>query len=223
MQKEIFIPQWRGMGEEGELWFIWSHGRPGQWGIWAGWPLLLEPDGGRHTSGVPRPLRDDDLGDTDLHGPALDRLRKEIIKVFQKNVLRITIERGKNFLNITLNLQNDSFRPFRKDRTPTNPHITRMSSRRWLARGSLNYPAAERFLRLRPLYTTPPSRTLGTGRDCRQWQQDQTYVARKRTITWFNPPWNDTVATKVASKFLQLLKILKMHLFIKSLIEKQLK
>ena len=45
---------------------------------------------------------------------------------------------------------------------------------------------------------------------------------RKRKITWFNPPWNNAVATNVASKFLQLIDTKNSPLH-KSLIETQLK
>ena len=33
----------------------------------------------------------------------------------------------------------------------------------------------------------------------------RSWRTRKRKVTWFNPPWNNAVATNVASKFLQLL------------------
>ena len=47
--------------------------------------------------------RDDGLGATDLPGPVLDRL----IRVFQRNDLKINVERGRkvtDILDITLNL-----------------------------------------------------------------------------------------------------------------------
>ena len=62
--------------------------------------------------------RDDGLATTNLPGPALDRLRKDICKIFQDLGLKVTIEAGmKNtdFLDVQLNLEDLSYRPFRKD------------------------------------------------------------------------------------------------------------
>jgi hypothetical protein len=82
-------------------------------------------------------FREDGIGATDLPVPALDRLRKEIIRVFQmqRNGLKINAETGmkvKDFLDITLNLENSSFRaanqPHTSTKTPTIPCTSRRSA-----------------------------------------------------------------------------------------------
>ena len=65
--------------------------------------------------------RDDGLAITNLPGPELDRLRKKVVKLFQDQGLKITVETGStitDFLDISLNLKNRSYRPFRKDAKP---------------------------------------------------------------------------------------------------------
>ena len=62
--------------------------------------------------------RDDGLGFTPITNPSsLERLKKQITSTFSKFGFKITIEVGKmksNFLDITLDLANDSYSPYRK-------------------------------------------------------------------------------------------------------------
>ena len=53
----------------------------------------------------------------DTSGPAADRLRKKIIKTFERLGLRITIEvnrKAVNYLDITMNLSDGTYRPYLK-------------------------------------------------------------------------------------------------------------
>ena len=52
-----------------------------------------------------------------IAGPTLERLKKEIIQLFKRNGLTITIETGMkivDFLDITLDLTKESYKPYKK-------------------------------------------------------------------------------------------------------------
>ena len=62
--------------------------------------------------------RDDGLAVSNLPGPDLDRLRKEVVRMFSSFNLKITVETGMkvtDFLDVSLNLQNNIYMPYRKD------------------------------------------------------------------------------------------------------------
>ena len=61
--------------------------------------------------------RDDGLGITQSTGRQTEKLRQAIIKVFKEQDLNITILTGLtkvNFLDVTMNLENGTFKPYRK-------------------------------------------------------------------------------------------------------------
>ena len=61
--------------------------------------------------------RDDGLGVTNSTTRQTEKLRQSIIKVFKDNNLNITIETGLSrvdFLDVTLDLERDTYKPFRK-------------------------------------------------------------------------------------------------------------
>ena len=62
--------------------------------------------------------RDDGLGYYDkMPGPALDKMRKNIIKLFQRHNLKITIATNLttvDFLDTTMNVNNKAHKPYRK-------------------------------------------------------------------------------------------------------------
>ena len=62
--------------------------------------------------------RDDSLAfHKRIPGPTLDKHRKEIIKLFQDNGLKITIETGLKsvvFLDVSFNLTEENYKPYKK-------------------------------------------------------------------------------------------------------------
>ena len=70
--------------------------------------------------------RDDGLAVTPARPRQVDILKKKICKVFADNNLRVTIEANMkvvNFLDITLDLDNELFKPYMKENhTPTYVH-----------------------------------------------------------------------------------------------------
>ena len=65
--------------------------------------------------------RDDGLAVVDLPGPEIDRLRKQIVEVFAEHHLKITVKvnvRSTDFLDVMFDLENSSYKPYRKDVSP---------------------------------------------------------------------------------------------------------
>ena len=59
--------------------------------------------------------RDDGLAVVALDGPGVERLRKDVSKLFKDNGLKITVEanlKSTSFLDITIDLNSSSFGPF---------------------------------------------------------------------------------------------------------------
>ena len=162
-RKELSIPQWGGLGEKGESWFQRQHGRPGQsWSMCAGRPLPLKPDGGRHPPGAPSPLPGRWPWRHWSTRSGTGQANQSVPKKWPKDKCRKGKESHRHPWHHTQPLERTANHPHTSTRTPTIPRTSR-SSRRWSARESLDYPAVKW---LRPQYTTPPSRTLGTRRDC---------------------------------------------------------
>ena len=62
--------------------------------------------------------RDDGLAVVENNGPKVEQLRKKVIQLFQRNGLKVKIETNistTNFLDVTLDLKNKNFKPFRKE------------------------------------------------------------------------------------------------------------
>ena len=164
--------------------------------------------------------RDDGLAVTSLPGPGLGKLRKEVIKVFSSFNLKITIEAGMkvtDFLDVTLNLQNNIYRPYRKDKNPPiyiqrasnhPPHIIKQLPRMIGKRISAISSNKEVFDAEAPVYNLA-LRNSGYTEEV-QYTEEPTNQAkrpwqRKREWLWYNPPWNAAVSTNTAAKFLRLI------------------
>ena len=157
----------------------------------------------------------------EANGPKVDRIRKKIIKVFKDNGLTISIESNltvTDFLDVTLDLENEQYYPYRKP----NNHPIYVST-------SSNHPPSvikeiphmienrisklscnkEEFERVKPFYqnilkesgydynisyqeTNPSPSNIHKNR-------------RKRKITWFNPPFSLNVKTQIGKKFFGLI------------------
>ena len=161
--------------------------------------------------------RDDGLAVVQKNsGPQIDRLRKDIIKVFQQEGLQITIEVNLtvvDFLDIYLDLGNNKYYPYRKPNdTPLYVHsqsnhpqsilkqIPMMTSQRISrlscdeeefkkAAGDYQSVLDNSGYKEKLIYTKPKSKTRN----------------RKRKVLWYNPPFDLQVKTNVAKKFLCLI------------------
>ena len=123
-----------------------------------------------------------------------------------------------NWKNIHLwwyNLENGSFRPYRKDSKPptyihkdsNHPlHMKKELPKMIIKRISHLSSSKEVFEAEAPVYNAALKNSgYPEGLQYNDVRAQHSRRTRKRKITWFNPPWNDAVATNVASKFLQLL------------------
>mgnify|MGYP001294396990 CR=1 FL=1 len=163
--------------------------------------------------------RDDGLAVTSLPGPDIERLNKSLKKLFKTHGLTIEIQSGMkttNFLDVTLYLDSSTFRPYRKDNKPPiyiknssnhPPHIKKELPRMISKRITQISSNKEIFKEEAPVYNTALENS-GFSQKL-QYSEEPVHQGaknrrRKREVLWFNPPWNDAVATNVAAKFLRL-------------------
>ena len=166
--------------------------------------------------------RDDGLGAFQQTPKEIERIKKEICKVFSNNGLKITIEANKkivNFLDVTLNLNKGTHEPYAKpNNTPLYVHRESNHPHSILK----NIPLAinkrlseissdkESFDKAAPTYQQALDKS-GYKHQLRfdATSKDQTRSevrTRRRNITWYNPPFSKNVATNVGKKFLRIVK-----------------
>ena len=168
--------------------------------------------------------RDDGLGVTNKPPREIEKIKKEICKIFNKHDLKITIEANKksvDFLDITMDLRTGIFKPFMKaNNTPLYVHkqsnhppnilknIPESINRRLSSISSnetiFNEAAPDYQQALKDsgydykLKYKPTTETTSNNTRSRK-------LKRKRNISWFNPPYSENVATNVGKKFLGLI------------------
>lgn len=163
--------------------------------------------------------RDDGLGCyRHMPGPQAERVRKDIIKLFQDNGLRITILMNAcivNFLDATMNLNTGKHSPYRKPNdTPLYIHkdsnhppniIKRIPEMIQTRLSDLSSDARE-FENVKDEYATALSNS-GFSDDLRFSKPNvQPRKNRKRNIIWFNPPFNQAVENNIGREFTSLIE-----------------
>ena len=162
--------------------------------------------------------RDDGLAAVkNLSGPQTERLKKEFQQVFNDNGLKITIEcnlKVVDYLDVTLNLNNGTHKPFRKPNDETlyisansnhPPNIIKQlpisvedrlrslsSSKRVFSEAAQHYQGALEKCGFTHKLEYEKNRNGGISKN------------RSRKIIWFNPPFSKNVSTNVAKEFLRL-------------------
>ena len=161
--------------------------------------------------------RDDGLAVCSASPQKIEKTKQEICKVFKANNLSITIEANKkivNFLDVTWDLTNRSFKPFMKPNKKIlyvhhqsnhplallknipeniNKRLSSISSTQQVFKGAIPpYQKAldESRYNFKLTFHPPNNRTNTQNRK------------RARHITWYNPPWNSRVKTNLGRKFL---------------------
>ena len=153
-------------------------------------------------------------------GRQADQARKKLHEIFKEHDLKVTAEINYhvvNFLDVTLNLSEQNYQPYRKPNNDPlyvdarsnhppniikqiplsiNQRLSSLSSHETSFRNSL--PVYEDALKrskykARLSYSDPRNKS-----QCCNSQ-------RKRNIIWFNPPFSKNVKTNVAQRFLKLL------------------
>ena len=164
--------------------------------------------------------RDDGLAVFDnISGPKAERIKKDFQKLFKENHLDIIIACNKtvvNYLDVTLNLQDGTYRPYQK---PDNEimYINKQS----------NHPPA--IIKQLPISIESRLRNISSSKEIFEdlvgvyqealdksgYDYKLTYGStnttqnerrnRPRNIIWFNPPFSKSVSTNVGKYFLKLI------------------
>ena len=173
--------------------------------------------------------RDDGLGThSRMDGPTLNRTKKEIIKLFQSFGLKITIETNMqqvDFLDVTMNLQKDTFQPYKKPNSKTqyvhaksnhppkiienipksvNKRINELSCGKETfqhAKAEYNNALKECGYSERLEYEEDTSTTTTN-----ETNATNNKINRKRKIIWYNPPFNASITSNIGKQFLTLVK-----------------
>ena len=167
--------------------------------------------------------RDDGLAVIDQTPQKIEKIKKEICKVFAKNNLRITIEANKkvvNFLDVTLDLTTEKYKPYSKPTTTPlyvhsksnhppciiknipeaiNRRLSEISSDEEVFKDAAP-PYQEALQKSGYSYTlkfTPPQQSPESTTNKRK---------RQRNIIWFNPPFSKNVQTNIGREFLNLIE-----------------
>ena len=166
--------------------------------------------------------RDDGLGIIpNANGPKMEKLRKDIIKIFKKEGLKITCESNlteTDFLDVTFNIESTKYTPYRKPNdnpqyinTSSNhppqviKHIPATISQR-LSRISCD---ETEFSKVHEAYQKALTDSGHTEKLKFEQPLESTLTRpnrrRRRKIIWFNPPFNKNLETNLGHKFLKLL------------------
>ena len=145
-----------------------------------------------------------------------DKLRKDITEVFKREGLSITIQinlPSTDFLDVTLDLPNGKYYPFRK---PNNDplYINTQSNHPATIIKELPKMIAQRvsdlscnedeFNRAKGMYETA---LKNSGHEPKiEYVQQANKRRRNRKVLWFNPPFSKSVKTDIGRLFLQLIR-----------------
>ena len=164
--------------------------------------------------------RDDGLGVMfNTSGPQNEKIKKDFVKIFKDNGLEIVIQcnlKVTNFLDVTLNLTDGTYKPYRKPDDETNyvhvesdhpptilkqlpiaveKRISDLSANEEIFNNAKNY-YQEALKKSGYSYQIKynPTTTPNPGAENRR--------KRGRKILWFNPPYSRSVETDVGKQFL---------------------
>jgi len=137
----------------------------------------------------------------------LDKLRKDITELFKKEGLSITIEinlQATDFLDITLDLANDKYYPYRKpgndplyiDAQSNHPAPIIKELPQMIARRLSDLSCNENeFKKAKGVYETA---LKNSGHDSNlEYVHQASRRPRNRKALWFNPPFSKSVATDI--------------------------
>ena len=162
--------------------------------------------------------RDDMIIAIKTTGRGSELMGQQLSKLFRDNFnLKITFEanlRIVNFLDVTLSLNDGSYRPYRKDDTvplyihrDSNhpPHIKKEMVKMVGRRISDLSSSEEIFKQAAPIYNQA-LRNSGFNEEIKFSKRDNNRKGnRSRRIIFFHPPWSDQIKSNVGKCFLQLL------------------
>ena len=151
-----------------------------------------------------------------INGSTADRIRKDIVKLFKDQGLKITIQTNLkvvNFLDVTFNLETCSYEPYRKPndqplyinkQSNHPPNIIKSIPKNISRRISNISSTMEIFNDAAPIYNNALAAS-GYSENV-EFMESPVHSSRRRSrnIIWYNPPYSLNVQTNIAKKFLQL-------------------
>ena len=150
-------------------------------------------------------------------GPQTDRIRKQLIKLFQEHGLKITVELNliqTDFLDVTFNLNTRKFWPYRKPndsplyinkQSNHPPSIKKQIPAMINDRLTQLSASEEEFKKAAPIYDQALQASgYNTNLEYNSKSSRRRNTRRKRNIVWFNPPFSDHVDTNIGQEFLKL-------------------
>ena len=164
--------------------------------------------------------RDDGLSVVrNANGPKLDKMRKEIVKVFKSEGLKITIETNltsTDFLDVSFDLNTGKYFPYRKPND--NPLYINANSNHppsiikelpTMINKRLTDHSIDKaeFDKAKPTYENALAASgFNVSLSYEKESQNKQKRTRSRKIIWFNPPYNKQVKTDIGRTFLKLVK-----------------
>ena len=145
-----------------------------------------------------------------------DQTRKNLVKIFKNAGFDIEIEtnlKQVNFLDITFNLDNGTYYPYKKPKdklmyinTLSNhpPQVIKQLPTSISYRLSTNSSNETIFNEAKTEYESALQKS-GYKEKLKYTAKQPAKNKRKRNIIWFNPPFNKSLDTNIAQKFLQLI------------------
>ena len=162
--------------------------------------------------------RDDGLSVfKNLSGPENEKIKKILQKIFKENGLNIIIQCNMkivNYLDLTLNLNDGTYKPYRKEDEDTNyihkdsdhpPNVIKQLPISIEKRLSKLSSSKEIFDQTKGYYQEALARSGHTHILNYNENTDTAPKNRQRKIIWFNPPYSGIVSTNIGKNFLQLI------------------
>ena len=164
--------------------------------------------------------RDDGLAALKGNPQQVERIKKDICKVFRDHDLKITVEANTtkaNFLDVTLDLQSGKYYPYTKEgnvplyvhrKSNHPPSILKNIPESINKRLSEISSDKECFDNAKGVYQEALNKSgyhHNLSFNSTPNQTPRTRINRKRNILWFNPPYSKNVETNVGKCFLSLI------------------
>lgn len=152
-----------------------------------------------------------------MNGPAIDKIRKQLIEIFKSFGFKIEINanlKQVDFLDVTFKLENESYEPYKKPNdqllyinTSSNhpPTIIKQLPNSIADRLSKNSSTEAIFNKHKIEYEAALHKSGYKTKLEYKTQFERKNRNRQRKIIWFNPPFSKNVTTNVAGTFLKLI------------------